>query len=97
MYDTPRAAYFVYSDIPAFDAETDVPTQEYFNNSRFFLTSSGDILNEKNNYATFMLVNYGDEDINYQFTFFQSARALCSKLLIPIVMAVAYMFIYWYT
>ncbi len=69
-YDTPSVAYFVYSDQPAFDSETEVPTQEFFNNSRFFITSAGNILDEKNNFAIFMLVNSGDEDVNFEFILF---------------------------
>lgn len=70
MYDTPSVAYFVYSDLPAFDYETEVATQEYFNNSRFFVTSAGNILDEKNNFAIFLIVNSGDEDVNFQITLF---------------------------
>ena len=72
--------YFAAADVPLFDWESDVPSQAYFNNSRLFMTSAGKILEERNNYVTFLMVNANPEPANFSFRIYQSALYLKSAL-----------------
>ena len=79
-YDDPLTVYFLSGDVPAFDWETDVSTQVYFKNSRLIITSAGKILDERNNYFIFMIVNPSDEDMNVTMKMMQNAKLLRNAL-----------------
>ena len=65
-YPTTGVLYFAAADVPLFDYTTDVPSQVYFNNSRLFITSAGQILEERNNYVTFLMVNANPDPIDFK-------------------------------
>ncbi len=84
--------YFAAADVPLFDWESDVPSQVYFNNSRLFVTSAGKILEERNNYVTYMMVNANPEPVTYSFRIYQSALYFKSALATIVLAALAVIF-----
>ena len=84
--------YFALSDLPQFDIDTDSASELFFNNSRLFITSSGKILDERNNFLIFYIVNSGDDDIDLNFTMMQNARYLAAVSLSIFIALIAYVF-----
>ena len=74
--------YSAYQDVPYFESDSYDGTSIYFNNSRLIVTSSGDMLGERNNFFTFFFVNADTVPQKVHFKMYQSAVRLVAGLVL---------------